>query len=118
MVLTTIHYDPDGMWKVGHHIFPEMHQRHLDARASVKRDKVVDPESIFTGRLYEGTGDRWKEMVADFAARLSTTANRLSDLGEAVENSLLNQIRANELAVTAFTRRPRSSPLRVSSRCN
>jgi hypothetical protein len=102
--LTKISYNPDGMWNTGHHIFPEMQQRHLDAHKFVNDDKVQDPETIFSGDLYKKNAGRWKEMVADFAARLATTAGRLGDLGEAVENSLLNQVRADQLAVAAFAR--------------
>src|SRR5262245_16613683 len=59
----TISYNPDGMWKVGHHIFPEMHDRHLDARGFLKDDKVQDPQTLFSGEIYGKNAGRWKEMV-------------------------------------------------------
>jgi hypothetical protein len=102
--MTTISYDPDGMWHVGHHIFPEMHDRHLEARTLLRGDDVENPSTIFAGDLYELTGTRWSETVADFSSRLATTAGRLTYLGEAVEVAVLNHIRTDQLSVEAFDR--------------
>jgi hypothetical protein len=96
-------YDPDNMWNVGHHVLPEMCERHRRARALLA---PVDDSgaAVFRSDLYRRTKDLWIEAVSDFRTRLGETDDRIRGLGDAVELVVLNHIRAEEIAVETLDR--------------